>query len=83
MSTSIRLSLSGKRNRPSYRVVVSETRYKRNGKALDILGTYNPNLKPPLFKIDQQKLEGWVSKGAIVSAGLGKLLKSYSANSKK
>ncbi|MGB9637523.1 MAG: 30S ribosomal protein S16 [Microgenomates group bacterium] len=82
MSTSIRLSVSGKKNHPIYRIIVSETRYKRDGKALDILGTYNPNLKPPLFKINQQKLEQWVSRGAIISAGLGRLLKSQSDSKK-
>lgn len=75
MSTSIRLSLIGKKNQPVYRIVVSETRYKRDGKHLDILGTYNPNVKPPHLDLSQEKLEKWTKKGAIVSNGLRKILK--------
>ncbi|MBU2577588.1 30S ribosomal protein S16 [Patescibacteria group bacterium] len=76
MSVSLRLSIVGKRNRPIYRIVVSETRYKRNGKSLDQLGVYNPNVNPPVFQIDRKKLDEWTKKGAIVSAGLYKLLKA-------
>lgn len=76
MSVSLRLSLAGKKNHPIYRIVVSETRYKRNGKSLDQLGIYNSNINPPVFKIDRNKLEQWVKKGAIVSTGLYKLLKN-------
>jgi len=74
MSTSIRLSLSGKKNHPIYRIVVSETRYKRDGKHLDVLGMYNPNVKPPALNLSQEKLEKWMKKGAIISEGLRKIL---------
>jgi len=74
MSTSIRLSLVGKKNQPIYRVVVSETRYKRDGKYLAVLGTYNPNVKPASLKIDQKELENWLKKGAIISDGLHRIL---------
>lgn len=75
MSVSLRLSIFGKRNRPIYRIVASETRYKRNGRSLDQLGAYNPNVNPPVFEIDRKKLNEWVKNGAIVSTGLYKLLK--------
>ncbi len=75
MSISVRLSVVGKRGRPIYRIVVSEKRAKRDGKALDILGFYNPNVKPPILEIDQKKLEAWTKKGAALSAGLHRLLK--------
>ncbi len=75
MSVSIRLSVFGKKNFPIYRIVVSETRSKRNGKYLDLLGTYNPRVKPPILEIDRKKLEDWIKKGAIVSNGLSRLLK--------
>ena len=75
MSTSIRLSLSGKKNHPIYRIVVSETRYKRDGKHLDVLGTYDPNAKPPRLDLSQEKFEKWTKQGAIVSEGLRKILK--------
>lgn len=75
MSTTIRLSLFGKRNYPVYRIVVAETRSKRNGQYLDILGNYNPNLNPPSFNLDQKLMEEWIKKGAVLSSGLRKLLK--------
>jgi len=75
MSVTVRLSLFGKKNYPVYRIVVAETRSKRNGPALDILGNYNPNLDPPSFNLDRKLLEEWIKKGAIVSSGLRKLLK--------
>lgn len=74
MSTSIRLSLVGKKNQPVYRIVVSETRYKRDGKHLDVLGTYDPNSKPPRLDLSQEKLEKWKKQGAIISDGLRKIL---------
>jgi len=78
MSVSIRLAMVGKKNYPIYRIVVSETRSKRDGKFLELLGTYNPNVKPPIFKIDRQKLAFWTKRGAIVSKGLYRLLKKES-----
>lgn len=75
MSTTIRLALFGKKNQPIYRIVVAETRSKRNGKYLDNLGSYNPNLKPEGIIVDQGKLNDWVSRGAIISRGLRTLLK--------
>jgi small subunit ribosomal protein S16 len=79
MSVTIRLSMFGKKNQPIYRIVVSETRSKRDGYFLDQLGTYNPNVKPPILKLDREKLATWQKKGAIVSSGLSRLLKEKTA----
>lgn len=76
MSVTIRLSRFGKKSQPIYRVVVSETRYKRDGKFLDTLGNYNPNVQPPVIKIDGKRLADWVKKGAIISSGVRKILKT-------
>lgn len=75
MSVKIRLSRVGKKNQPYYRIVAKETRSKRDGRALDILGTYNPNLKPPVLKLDQKKYNEWIKKGGLPSEGLRRLLK--------
>lgn len=75
MSTSIRLSLIGKKNQPIYRIVVSETRYKRDGRYAAVLGLYNPNVTPPQFNLDKEEFEKWVKRGAIISDGLRKILK--------
>lgn len=76
MSITIRLSKLGKTNQPTYRILVCETRSKRNGKYIDQLGSYNPNVKPPDLKVNRQKLDSWVKKGAIISDGLRKILSS-------
>lgn len=67
MATTIRLSRMGRRKRPFYRVVVSDSRMPRDGRFLDILGTYDPLIEPPVVKIDEGRALYWLSKGAQVS----------------
>lgn len=54
----------GKKKKPFYRVVVADARSPRDGKYLDIVGTYNPLVDPAEVRIDKEKLDKWVSKGA-------------------
>lgn len=65
MSVKIRLAKIGKKNAPIYRLVVSQTKTKRNGRFLDILGTYDPTKSVKNFEFDKQKYDEWVSKGAL------------------
>lgn len=74
MSVTIRLARIGKRNAPSFKVVVSNTRDKRNGRFLDVLGHYNPSHNPVLLDLDIKKVDEWKSNGAIVSAAVEKLI---------
>lgn len=67
MSVKVRLAKIGKRNAPTYKIVVSNIRDKRNGKFLDILGYYNPSKNPAELELDKEKLDEWVTKGAQVS----------------
>jgi len=67
MSVSIRLAKIGKKFAPTYKIVAVTTRSKRTGKFLDILGIFNPNVKPFDFKLDQEKFEKWSKNGALVS----------------
>lgn len=73
MSIKIRLAKLGKKNAPAYKVVVSQTRAKRNGKFLAILGEFNPVMggKPA---IDKEKLDEWVKKGAQVTESVKQML---------
>ncbi len=73
MSIKIRLAQIGKKNAPTFRVVVSQTRSKRNGKFLDILGDYNPlvGTKPT---IDKAKIDEWVKKGALITESVKQML---------
>ncbi len=74
MSVTIRLSRIGKKNSPSYRIVVSNTRSKREGENLDTIGFYNPSNTPALFELDKEKLNSWVSKGAKVTDAVTNLM---------
>jgi small subunit ribosomal protein S16 len=67
MSVTIRLAKFGKRHQPSYRIVVANTRDKRNGRFLDTLGHYNPSETPIKFECDKKKYEKWISNGALVT----------------
>ena len=67
MSVTIRLAKFGKRHQPSYRIVVANTKDKRNGKFLDTLGHYNPSETPVSFKYDKEKYKEWLGKGALVT----------------
>ncbi|HAZ29720.1 TPA: 30S ribosomal protein S16 [candidate division WWE3 bacterium] len=73
MSIKIRLARIGKRNAPTYKIVVTQTRSKRNGKVLAILGDYNPitSTKPV---INAKGIEDWVKKGALVTDAVKSLL---------
>lgn len=75
MSVTVRLSLTGKKGQPIYKIVVCETRSKRDGKYIENIGSYDPNVKPPKLSLNQKKLDEWIKNGAIVSTGLAKLLK--------
>lgn len=73
MSVTIRLAKVGRKNAPSYKIVVANTRDKNVGRFLDILGHYNPSHNPPLYSMDKDKLNEWKAKGAIVSNAVEKL----------
>lgn len=74
MSVTIRLSRTGRKNLPSYRVVVSQTRNKRDGKFIDIIGHFNPSMTPISFDYDKKKYEEWIKKGALVTDAVSKLI---------
>jgi len=62
----IKLTRTGKKNQPSYRIVVVEAKSKRDGKYLESLGWYNPlaEKKKDKFSIDKKKYKEWLEKGA-------------------
>ncbi|EKE00380.1 MAG: 30S ribosomal protein S16 [uncultured bacterium] len=74
MSVTIRLARMGKKNAPTYKIVATNTRDKRNGKFLDILGFYNPIGSEVQSQIDTKKVEEWQSKGAMTSEAVKKIL---------
>lgn len=70
----IRLAEYGSKNRRTFRIVAIEEGKRRNGKPVEILGFYNPLVKPAQMKIDRDRVSYWQSKGAQVTIGVAKLL---------
>ena len=73
MSITIRLSRTGRKNLPAYKIVVANTRDKRSGRYIDVLGYYNPSSSKDTFGIDKDKLKEWKTKGAFVTEAVEKL----------
>ncbi len=61
---SIRLTRMGSKRKPFYRVVVTDSRKARDGSFIENLGHYNPCTQPSEIKIDVEKIEEWIKKGA-------------------
>jgi len=74
MSVTIRLAKIGKKFQPTYKVVVAPTRSKRTGEYIEVLGTFNPNVKPFAVDINKDKLNEWKQKGAILTDAINKIL---------
>ena len=70
----IRLTRAGAKKRPFYRVVAIDERDKRDGRALEFLGTYDPKTKPPLVTLDVAHVDAWVARGAQLSETVRSLL---------
>jgi small subunit ribosomal protein S16 len=70
----IRLARTGARKKPQYRVVVIEKERARNGRPVEIVGTYNPRTSPASVELKRERIDYWRSKGAQVSSRVGKIL---------
>jgi small subunit ribosomal protein S16 len=70
----IRLARIGARKQPYYRVVVIEKHYARNGRPVEVVGTYNPRTNPATIDLKRERIDHWRSKGAQVSETVEKLL---------
>ena len=64
MAVKIRLTRIGDKRTPFYRVVVADSKSPRDGKYIDLLGTYNPLTNPAEIKIDNEKAQKWLKNGA-------------------
>lgn len=64
MAVKIRLTRLGDKKSPFYRVIVADSRSPRDGKFVDVIGTYNPLTEPADIKIDNEKAEKWLKNGA-------------------
>lgn len=73
----IRLSRIGRTHAPVFRIVAIDSRKKRDGEALEILGTYNPFTKK-LEQFHKDRIDQWVAQGAVVSDAVKKLQRLHS-----
>ena len=64
MAVKIRLQRHGSKKRPFYRLVAADSRARRDGRYLEIIGTYNPTTEPATVKIDEDKARKWLNEGA-------------------
>ena len=72
---SIRLRRTGSSKKPYYRVVVAESTNWRDGRFVEVLGHYDPRREPAVVKIDSERANYWISKGARPSETVQSLLK--------
>jgi small subunit ribosomal protein S16 len=75
MSVSIRMSRHGAKKKPFYRIVVSDQRFARDGRYIEQVGTYDPRVKSGGVKMDREKIEAWIKKGAKPSQTVSELIK--------
>lgn len=70
----IRLKRMGAAKAPFYRIVVLDSRTRRDGREIEVLGTYDPKANPALVKIDEEKVLEWLNKGALPSDTIRNIL---------
>ena len=75
MAVKIRLRRMGAKKSPFYRVVVADSRFPRDGRFIEEIGTYDPMRDPAVIKIDAEKAKGWIANGAQPTDPVRYLLK--------
>ncbi len=75
MAVKIRLRRMGAKKSPFYRVVVADSRYPRDGRFIEEIGTYDPNTDPGTIQIDAEKAQKWIGNGAQPTDTVKALLK--------
>ena len=76
MAARMRLARVGSKKNPIYRVVVADSRAKRDGRFIEIVGRYNPQTEPSTIEFDEDKVREWLSKGVQPSDSVARLLKA-------
>ena len=75
MAVKIRLRRMGAKKAPFYRIVVADSRYPRDGRFIEEIGTYNPTVTPSEVKVDVEKAKQWIANGAQPTDTVKALLK--------
>lgn len=71
----IRLQRYGKKKHPFYRVVAADHRYRRDGRFIEQVGTYNPDLETNAVQLKEERVSYWLEKGAVPTVTVMSLLK--------
>ena len=74
MAVAIRLRREGSKDRPYYKVVVADSRARRDGRYIEVIGNYEP-MRDGAYQLDLEKTEDWIKKGARPSETVRSLLK--------
>ena len=77
MAVVLRLARAGKKKKPYYHVVATDSRSPRDGKFIEIVGAYDPNESPVMIDFKPERLEHWLNRGALPSETVGGLVKLW------
>jgi small subunit ribosomal protein S16 len=75
MAVSIRLTRGGAKKKPFYRIVVADSRCKRDGRFLEIVGHFDPKNRPESISLQIERIKEWTQKGGQLSPAVKKLIK--------
>ena len=75
MSVAIRLRREGTKDKPYYKIVVADNRCRRDGRSIEIVGTYDPAKRGDNATMDLEKVEDWIRKGAQPSETVASLIR--------
>ncbi|TAN43937.1 MAG: 30S ribosomal protein S16 [Nitrospirae bacterium] len=75
----IRLTRLGAHKKPFYRIIVADSRARRDGPFIEIIGTYDPKKEPSEIKVDSERAKYWISNGAQPTERVKKLLQKANA----
>ena len=75
MAVKIRLARAGAKKKPFYQIVVADERCKRDGRFIDNVGTYDPNIDPAAIRLEETKALEWLGKGAQPTDTVKQLMK--------
>jgi len=78
MAVKIRLARHGAKKTPFYRIVVADERFARNGRFLEIVGTYNPLPETPVISLKRERVDYWLEQGATPSDTVKSIIKQTS-----
>jgi len=77
MAVKVRMTRAGSRNSPFYRIVVADERSPRDGRFIELVGTYDPRGEKEQVKLKMERIQHWLDKGAKPSQTVGELIRRH------